>query len=70
MHSSVIASGNPMAHMVKSLPAIQETWVQSLGWEDTLEKEIATHTSILAWKNPNGQRSVAGYSPWGCKSQT
>ena len=52
MHSSVIASGNPMAHMVKSLPAIQETWVQSLGWEDTLEKEIATHTSILAWRIP------------------
>ena len=50
MHSSVIASGNPMAQMVKSLPAIQETWVQSLGWEDPLEKEIATHTSILAWR--------------------
>ena len=39
-----------MAQMVKSLPAIQETWVQSLGWEDPLEKEIATHTSILAWR--------------------
>ena len=38
-----------MAQMVKSLPAIQETWVQSLGWEDPWEKEIATHTSILAW---------------------
>ena len=36
--------------MVKNLPAIQETWVQSLGWEDPLEKEMATHSSILAWR--------------------
>ena len=35
---------------VKNLPAVQETWVQSLGWEDPLEKEMATHSSILAWK--------------------
>ena len=41
-----------VAQRVKCLPAIQETWVQSLGWEDTLEKEIATHTSILAWRIP------------------
>ena len=41
-----------MAQMVKSLPAVQETRVQSLGWEDPLEKERATHSSILAWKNP------------------
>ena len=41
-----------MAQMVKSLPAVQETWVQSLGWEDPLEKEMATHSSILAWKIP------------------
>ena len=38
-----------VAQMVKSLPAMQETWVQSLGWEDHLEKEMATHASILAW---------------------
>ena len=38
--------------MVKRLPTMRETWVQSLGWEDLLEKEIATHSSILAWKNP------------------
>ena len=38
--------------MVKNLPAIQETPIQSLGWEDTLEKGIATHSSILAWKIP------------------
>ena len=36
--------------MVKNLPAMQETWVHSLGWEDPLEKEIATHYSFLAWR--------------------
>ena len=41
-----------IAQMVKRLPTMQETWVQSLGWEDTLEKEMATHSSILAWKIP------------------
>ena len=38
--------------MVKLLPAMQETQVKSLGWEDLLEKEVATHSSILAWKIP------------------
>ena len=38
--------------MVKNLPAMQETWVQSLDWEDPLEKEMATHSSILAWEIP------------------
>ena len=37
---------------VKNLPAMQEIWVQSLGWEDPLEKEMETHSSILAWENP------------------
>ena len=41
-----------MAQRVKCLPAMQGTWVQSLGWEDPLEKEIATHSSIFAWKIP------------------
>ena len=41
-----------VAHMVKHLPAMRETQVQSLGWEYHLEKEIATHSSILAWKIP------------------
>ena len=41
-----------MAQMVKNLPAMQETWVQSLGWEDFLEKKMAIHSSILAWKIP------------------
>ena len=39
-----------VAQMVKNLPAVQEIWVRSLGWEDPLEKEMATHFSILAWK--------------------
>ena len=41
-----------VAQMVKYLPAIQETWVQSLGGEDPLEKGMATHSSILAWRIP------------------
>ena len=41
-----------MAQTVKRLPAMRETWVQSLGREDLLEKEMATHSSILAWKIP------------------
>ena len=40
-----------VAQSVKNLPAVQETRVRSLGWEDPLEKEMATHSSILAWKN-------------------
>ena len=46
--------------MVKNLLAMWETWVQSLGWEDSLEKGMATHSSILAW-------SLMCYSPWGHK---
>ena len=41
-----------VAQMVKNPPAVQETWVRSLGWEDPLEKEMATHSSILAWRIP------------------
>ena len=41
-----------MAQMVKNLPATWETWVRSLGWEDPLQKEMATHSSILAWRIP------------------
>ena len=52
--------------MVKNLPAMQETQVQSLGWEDPLEKEITTHSSFLP-REFHGQRSLACYSPWGHK---
>ena len=38
--------------MVKRLSTMQETWVQSLGWEDALEKEMATHSSVIAWRIP------------------
>ena len=41
-----------VAQRLKHLPAMRETWVQSLGWEDPLEKEMATHSSILAWRIP------------------
>ena len=41
-----------VAQTVKRLPTVQETWVQSLGWEDPLEKKMATHSSIHAWKIP------------------
>ena len=47
-----------VAQMVKRLPTMWETWVQSLGWEDLLEKELATHSSILAWKIPWTEESV------------
>ena len=55
-----------VAQKINRLPAMQETWVRSLGWEDPLEKEMATHSSILAGKF-HGWRSLMGYSPWGCK---
>ena len=41
-----------MIQIVKNLPAMWETWVRSLGWEDPLEKGMATHSSVLAWKIP------------------
>ena len=44
--------GEWMAQMVKSLPAIQETQVRALGWDDPLEKRTATHSSVLAWRVP------------------
>ena len=53
-----------VAQRVKNLPKMQKTWVQSLHREDPLEKEMATHPSILAW-GIHGQRTLEGYSPWG-----
>jgi len=53
---------------VKNPPAVQETWAQSLGWEDPLEEGMATHSSILAWRIPMDRVTwQAIYSPWGCK---
>ena len=48
----VFLGASLVAQMVKNLPAMQELWVQSLGWEDPLEKGMATHSSMLALKNP------------------
>ena len=55
-----------VAQMVKCLSTMWETRVQSLGWEDPLEKEMAIHSSTLPGKS-HGQRSLEGYSPWGHK---
>ena len=51
-----------MAQMVKNLPAMQETWVQPLGWEEPLEEDMGTPLSILAWRIPT-DRELEGYSP-------
>ena len=56
-----------VAQMVKCLPTMQETQVQSLGQEDLLEKEMATHSSTLLPGKFHGRRSLAGCNPWGCE---
>ena len=58
-----------VAQLVKNLPAVEETRVQRLGWEDPLEKKMATHSSILAWKNswteePGGLQSMGVAKSW------
>ena len=47
-----------IAQLVKNPPAMQETWVRSLGWEDPLEREKATHSNILAWRIPQTVMSI------------
>ena len=62
MGSFIIVNGLLLlAQLIKNLPAMQETWVRSLGWEDPLEEGKATHSSILAWRIPGL------YNPWCCK---
>ena len=61
MNSSLVAQ------TVKNLPAMQETWVRSLGQKDALEKGMATHSCILAWRIPWTVESGELYSPWGHK---
>ena len=67
-----------VAQLVKNSPALPKTWVQSLGWDDPLEKGKATHSSILAWRIPRTREKLPTpvfwpgefhglYSPWGCK---
>ena len=63
MISGFISVTSLVAQMVRNPPAMQETWVQSLGWEDPLEKRMATHSSILAWRitwteEPGGLQSM------------
>ena len=60
------SQGFPGGSVAKNPPAMQETWVRSLDQESLLEKEMATHSSILAWEIP-WTRSLVGYSPWGCQ---
>ena len=55
----------PLQKMVKNLPAMKETWIQSLGQENLLEKGMATLVFLPG--EFHGMRSLAGYSPWGCR---
>ena len=55
-----------ITQIIRNLPAMWETWIQSMGEEDSLEKEISTHPVFLPRKS-QGQRSLMGYSPWGHK---
>ena len=56
-----------VTQMVKNMPTMQETWVQSLGQEDSLEKGMATYSSILAWRIPRTEEPGRLHSPWGHK---
>ena len=56
-----------VAQMVRNLHTMQETWVQSLGQEDPLEKEMATHFSIPTWRISWTEEPGGLYSPWSCK---
>ena len=58
-----------VAQTVKRLPTMRETWVRSLGWEDPLEKEMATHSSIHAWKIP-WTKEPGGLQAIGLQSRT
>ena len=49
---TILNTTSLVAQMVKNLPTMQKTWVRSLGWKDPLEKGMATHSSILAWRIP------------------
>ena len=64
-HLPVKVGGFPTVRMVKNLPAMQETQVQFLGQEDPVEKEMTTHSSILAWRIPWTEE--LSKLPWGCK---
>ena len=63
---STVSQSSLVAQMVKNLPAMQKTQVQSLGQEEPMENGMATHSSIFAWRIPWTEEPV-GYSPWGHK---
>ena len=56
-----------VAQMGKNPPAVQETWVPSMGWEHPLAQGMATHSSILGWRIPMDRGALVGCSPWGRK---
>ena len=62
----ILDLGSPGGSVAKNLPAVLEIWVQFLGWEHALEKGMATHSSILAWRIP-WTENLVGCSPWGHK---
>ena len=66
IHVKYLVWASWVAQTVKYLPAMRETWVRSLGWEDPPEESMATYSNILAWRIP-WKRSLAGYSPWSRK---
>ena len=68
MYFTYIYRASLVAQTVKNLPAMKETWVQALGWEDPLEKGMAPHSSVLAWRipwteEPGGLQSMGSQSP-------
>ena len=67
MAQLVMAQASLVAQTVKHLPAVWETWVRSLGWEDPLEEGMATHSSILACRISRKEEPGRLYSPQGCK---
>ena len=65
----MLEMGLPCGSVVKNPPAMKETWVPSLGWEDYLEKEMTTHSSVLAWEipyteEPGGLQSMGLQESW------
>ena len=67
---SLLLGASLVAQTVKNLPAMQETWIRSLDWEDPLEKGTATHSSILAWKIPGTEEPWPATVHGATKSQT
>ena len=65
VHPSPMPWASLAAQMVKNLPAVQETQVQSLSWEDPLQKDVATHSSILAWRIPWMEEGPGGLQSMG-----